>query len=672
MAKRSKMHDDDLLKACKAEYQAAETFNTALEQQRRLNMQYYLGMPMGDEVDGRSKVVSSDVADVIEAMMPPLVRIFAQSDDAVEFEPELEDEAGADLATKYVRHIFFKDNNGFMVIHDQIKDGLMQKMGVVRWRWDERKETTEKTYSGLSINELALVMERIGGYDKTVEVIESEEEQTELGPVYEVKIRVTEEIKRCVVENVPPENVRIRSDLAVLDDSTTYIGFVVKSTRSDLIERGFNKDLVMALPKWGEDDQEEETRLLDLNGSLGDVSQAGDPLLDEVETVEQFICIDYDGDGVAERRLVIMSGGKVLYNERHDSLDCCLFSPIRIPHRAIGRCPADQARPIQQVNTAIQRNMLDNMYLVNNGRVAARVDGTNGVNMDDLLTVRPGGVVRTKGQPGADIMPLTTPWVGDKALAILEYMKQVRQERTGITQYTFGMDGDSLHDTATGFQGLAERSDERVELIARLYAEQALKRIFWGILDMVMRHQDTPRQVRILGRPVEVDPTMFCEKYGLVCNVGLGTGNKQKKIAALMAIIQKQEQLMAAGSPLVDMQLYHNALSKLVRLTDLYDPDAFFNDPSSEEFQQKLMMMQAQAGQQQELNPLVQAEMIKAQSKDREAAARIQLQEQKQQHEQAMEEIDRQLKQRDQDLGFTADMTELELKYRQNVPGSSV
>lgn len=666
------MGEDDLLKACKAEYQASETYNTALEQQRRKNMQFYLGMPMGNEVEGRSKVVSTDVADVVEAMMPPLVRIFAQSADAVEFEPELDDVQGAELATKYVRHIFFKDNPGFMIIHDQLKDGLMQKMGVVRWRWDERKETTEKTYSGLSIDELSVVMERLGGYDKKVEVIESEEEMTELGPVYEVKIRVTEEIKRAVVENVPPENVRIRSDLAVLDDSTTYVGFVVKSTRSDLIERGFNRDLVMALPKWGEDDQEEETRLLDLNGSLGDVAESGDKLLDEVETVEQFICIDYDGDGVAERRLVIMGGGKVLYNERHDSLDCCLFSPIRIPHRAIGRCPADQARPIQEINTALQRNMLDNMYMVNNGRVVARVNGTDGVNMDDLLTIRPGGVVRTKGQPGSDIMPLVTPFVGDKALAILDYMKTVRQERTGVTSYTFGLDGDSLHGTATGFQGLAERSDERVEMIARMYAETALKRIFWGILDMVMRHQDTPRQIRIVGRPVEVDPTMFCEKYGMTCNVGLGTGNKEKKIAALMAILQKQEQLMAAGSPLVDMEKYHNALAKLVRLTDLYDPDQFFADPASPEFQQKMMMMAQQAGQQQEMNPLVQAEMIKAQSKEREAAARIQLEQQRNAHEQAMEEIDRQLKQRDQDLKFTGQMTELELKYGRNVPGAAV
>lgn len=664
-AKRNKMTPEELLTLCRGEYENADNYNSALDSQRRVNMSFYLGLPMGNEVDGRSQVISTDVADVVEAMMPPLVRIFAQSEDAVEFEPELYDEEGAEKATKYARHIFFKDNPGFQIIHDQIKDGLLQKMGVVRWRWSETKETTEKTYSGLSLEEMAVVMERLGGKDKTVEVVESEEEMTELGPVYEAKIRVTEEVKRVVVENVPPENVRIRSDLAELNDKTRYIGFVCRNTRSELIERGFDRDLVMNLPKYGDEDDlyESETRYGDLSGSLGDLDDAADPMSETVETIEQFVMVDYDGDGVAERRLVIMGGGKILYNERHDTLDCCLFTPIRVPHRVIGRCPADQAHEIQKVNTAIQRNMLDNMYMVNNGRVVARVDGKNGVNMDDLLTVRPGGVVRTKGQPGQDVVPLTTTWVGDKALAILDYMKTVREERTGVTNYTLGMDGDKLHDTATGFQGLTERTDERMELIARLYAETGLKPIFYGIIQMVARHQDGPREIRVLGEPIEIDPCQWTEKYSITCNVGLGTGRKEKQIQALLGIIQKQEQLLATGSPLVDMELYHNSLERLVKLTDLYDASRFFHDPKTPEFQQRLTMMQA--NQQPEVNPIVQAEMIKAQSKEKEAAARLQLQSQESQHKQGMEEADRQ-------LDHLERMTELELKYGRNVPGSAV
>lgn len=664
MTKKRRMTSEELVTLCKAEYQNADNYNSALDAQRRKNMSFYLGLPMGDEVEGRSKVISTDVADVVEGMMPPLVRIFAQSDDAIEFQPELYDEAGADQATQYCRHIFFKDNPGFQIIHDQIKDGLLQKMGVVRWRWSETKETTEKSYSGLSAEEMAIVMDRLSGPEKTVDVIESEVEETELGPVYEAKIRITEEIRRVVVENVPPEQVRIRSDLAELNSKTRYIGFVCRPTRSELIERGFDRETVMSLPKYGDDDDlyESETRFGDLSGTLADVDSSGDPLSEQVETIEQFVVVDFDGDGVAERRLVIMSGGKILYNERHDSLDCSLFTPIRVPHRAIGRCPADQAHEIQKVNTAIQRNMLDNMYQVNNGRVVARVTGKEGVNMDDLLNVRPGGVVRTKGMPGQDVVPLVTPWIGDKALAILDFMKNVRQERTGVTNFTLGLDGNDLHETATGFQGLTERSDERIELIARIYAETALKPIFYGILDLIGRHQDGPREIRLLGKPVIVDPCMWTEKYSVTCNVGLGTGQKEKQIQALVGILEKQEQLLASGSPLVGIEQYHAALSMLVKKTDLYDPDLFFLNPQSEEFQLRIQQMQSQ---QQPPDPYVQAEMIKAQSREKEAAAKLQLQAQDQQHKQNMQQADRQ-------LSHLEKMTEMELKYSTDVPGSAV
>ena len=664
-SKRKKMGSDELIAICKSEYTNADDFNGVLDEARRKNVSYYLGLPMGDEVDGRSKVVSSDVADVVEGMMPPLMRIFSQSEDAVEFEPELYDTEGADMATKYVRHIFFKDNPGFQIVHDQIKDGLMQKMGVVRWRWCETKETTEKSYSGLSVDELAIVLEGLEGPEKTIEIVESEMEEGELGPVYEVKVRVTVEKKRVVIENVPPENVRIRSDLAEFNNDTGYVGFLCRDTRSNLIVRGFPEDVVNELPAYGDDnDQEEDARFGDLGGVDRDLSSSGDKSSQEVEIIEQFIKVDYDGDGVAERRLVIMGGGKLLYNERHDTLDAALFSPIRIPHRAIGRCPADQAKSIQEVRTAVQRNMLDNMYLVNNGRVVARVDGSNGVNLDDLLTVRPGGVVRTKGQPGADVVPLVTPWVGDKALAIDEYMKSSRQERTGVTNFTMGLDGNDLHDTATGFAGLQERSDERIELIARIYAETSLKRIFMGVLSTVAHHQDGAREIRILGRPVEVDPAAWTEQYGVTVNVGLGTGRKDKQIQALVAIIEKQELLMQAGSPLVDLEKYHNALSMLIEKTDLYDADLFFHNPASEEFRAKMLQAAQQQGEK-PLDPYVEAEMIKAQSREKEAAAKLQLQAQAQQHEQAMKEGDRMLTHQEK-------MTELELRYNRNVPGSVV
>ena len=663
--KRNKMTQRELAALCRAEYYNADTYNSALDQAREDNMAFYLGLPLGNEVEGRSQVVSSDVADVVEAMMPPLVRIFAQAEDAVEFEPELYDEEGADMATRYVRHVVFKENEGFKLIHDQIKDGLLQKMGVLRWSWQEFKETREHIFDGMSVEEIAVLMEDLAGPKRTIEVVEQETVESEQGELYNVKLLVTEESGRVVVESITPEQVRIKQDLTELNNNTRYFGIVDRATRSELIERGFDRDRVMKLPAYEDDDSldEEETRFADLGGASQHMGEAADPLSQTVEVIEQYIMVDWDNDGVAERRLVIMGGGEILYNERHDDLPVCLFSPIRIPHRAIGRCPADQAMEIQKINTFLWRGMIDNMSLVNAGRHVVR-HGKDGVNVDDMLTVRQNGIIRTKGDPRSDVFPLKTQWIGDKAQVIMEYVKGVRQERTGVTNYTMGLDGDNLHDTATGFQGLTERTDERIELIARLYAETALKPMFYGVLSLLMKHQDTPRQIRILGKPIEINPRMWTEKFSVTCNVGLGTGRKEKQIAALSAVIQKQEQLMASGSPLVDMEKYHNALSMLIQKTDLYSPDKFFHDPSTPEFQQKMAMMAQQQGEP-PADPLVQAEMIKAQSKEKEAAARMQLEQQRAEHEQAMEEVDRRLEHLEK-------MTELELKYNRNVPGSAV
>lgn len=662
MAKQNKMTERELLALCRSEYHNASQYSSSLDNAREQNMSYYLGLPMGNEVEGRSQVISTDVSDVVEAMMPPLMRTFAQSDKAVEFEPTLNDEEGAKQATQFVHHIVWKDNEGFQVVHDQLKDGLLQKMGVVRWSWQEFKETSEHVYSGLSIEEVAMVMQEMAGYRKTVEVVEQETEESEIGEVFNVKLRVTEECGRVVLDNIAPEQVRIRQDLRELDDQTRYFGIVDRCTRSELIERGFDRSVVMELPAYEEDDMldDEQTRFGDIGGTTDISGEAADPMAQTVEIVEQYIMVDWDRDGTAERRLVIMGGGRILYNERHDDLPVSLFSPIRVPHRAIGRCQADQTVEIQKVNTFLWRGMIDNMAIVNNGRNVVRT-GKDAVNMDDVLTVRANQIIRTKGDPRSDVFPLETPFIGDKAKAVIDYVKSVRQERTGVTNYTMGMDGDDLHDTATGFQGLTERTDERIELVARLYAE-CLKRMYYGILKLVATHQDTPRQIRVLGQPIEIDPAQWSEKFSVTVNVGLGTGKKDKKIQALVAVMEKQEQLMAAGSPLVDLELYHNSLSMLIELTDLYSADKFFHDPSSEEFQMKMMEM---AQQQEPPNPLVQAEMIKAQSREKEAAAKLQLQAQEQQHKQGMQQADRQ-------LDHLEKMTELELKYGQNVPGSAV
>ena len=305
------------------------------------------------------------------------------------------------------------------------------------------------------------------------------------------------------------------------------------------------------------------------------------------------------------------------------------------------------------------------MYLVNNGRTIVQV-GQNGVNMDDLLTVRPNGVIRTKGNPAETVMPMPTTWVGDKALAISQDVHNRREETTGVTRLSMGIDADTLHDTATGFKGLQEAADDRVEMVARMFAA-ALGQMYEGVLDLVMHHQDRPRQIRVSGKPIEIDPALWHEHYGVRVNVALGDTQREQQVAGLLKVLELQGQAMQMG--LATPNHLYNTFDDLVQKVGLKKCDRYFLDPDSDEYKQ--MQMQ-RANQPQQPDPYVQAEMIKANGKQQEAMMRARLQQQKQQHEQAMAEIDKQLEQRADDQRFLHDMTELELKYNTNVPGSAV
>ena len=93
-------------------------YESELTDSRRKANEYYFGEGFGNEVEGRSQVVSTDVADTIESILPPLLRIFTASDNIVKVEPVGEEDVKiAEQATDYLNHIFNKDNDGFTALY---------------------------------------------------------------------------------------------------------------------------------------------------------------------------------------------------------------------------------------------------------------------------------------------------------------------------------------------------------------------------------------------------------------------------------------------------------------------------------------------------------------------------------------------------------------------------
>ena len=573
-----------------------------LSAQRKKSLEYYMGEPLGTEIDGRSQVVSTDVADTIETILPNLLKIFTASDQVIKCEPvKSEDVAQAEQVTNYVNYIFNKDNPGFSILYTWFKDALIEKNGIVKVYWDDSKKVEQETYENLNDQEYSLLLD-----SENVEVVEEEafedekakaqleqlkalaEQQGQELPeqpvpmIHNVIIKRTNSYGKVKIENIPPEEFLIQKSAKSIEDAT-FVAQRVLKTRSDLIEMGFDRDIIDDLPTQNTVmfNDERLTRYSDIDESP--VSDAPDESTQDVEIYECYVKIDMDGDGIAELRKVTVAGSNgstVLENMPCDFIPFCSLTPIPMPHRFYGRSVSELVEDVQLVKSTVMRQLLDNMYLTNNNRVAI-MDGM--VNLDDLLTSRPGGVVRTKQPPSQVMMPMQNQTISQQAFPLLEYLDTVRESRTGVTRYNQGMDADALNKTATGVNALMSQSQMRMELIARVFAETGVKDLFKRIFELTCKYQDKERVVELNNQFIPVKPTEWRNRYNISITVGLGTGSSEQQIGMLNNILERQLQAfqLQGGQeyPMVSLKNIYNSLAKIIENAGLKNVENYFVNP---------------------------------------------------------------------------------------------
>lgn len=601
--------------------QALGHYDTEYSQDRIDAMDYYLGEPFGNEQPDRSQVVSTEVSDTIEHIMPSLMRIFTQSDDYVRFVPHgPEDVAIAEQASDYCNWVINNDNRGFEIMHNWFKDALILKSGVVKFYWDEIIEVETEEYEGLNEDELTILLadpevDVVSRNERTIgEDMEGPEGIVIPAPViYDVKIKRTKNNGNVRIENVPPEEFLIGNRAKSLEDAN-FVAHRSTMTVSDLVSMGYDKDEIEQYAGYTDLDISEErtSRFEDLETSAA--HDSNDPTMRNVLVTECYIRSDYDGDGVAEFRrvLTIGDGYHILENEEFDHIPFAILSPILMPHRAVGRSVAELIMDVQLIKSTLMRQLLDNIYNTNNARVVA-VEGQ--VNLDDLLTNRPGGIVRTR-TAGA-VQPLQVPEVSSSVFPALNYMDSIKEQRTGISRQSMGLDADALQSTtATAVAAMQAASQGKIEMIARVFAETGVRALFRGILHLVTKYQNKEKIIRLRNQFVPMNPREWESAYDVQINVGLGTAQRDQQIAFLSQIAQKQEQIIAQfgpQNPMVSMSQYRNTLAKIAELSGFKDATQFF--APSEQIEAVLAQQAqaaAQAGPQQD--PAVAAEMQKMQA----------------------------------------------------------
>jgi len=618
----AKMSAGDLKALLSAErYDALSAMAASkLSDERASALNYYMGNMSKDmpAPDGRSKAVSSDVADTIEGLMPPLMDIFASGDEVVQFAPVgPEDVAAAEQETDYVNHVFMQQNPGFLVLYSFIKDALLSKVGVVKVWWECREEVERETYLDQPDDAFALIVSQPG-----VEVVEHTEreatlppaspfvpaqagtqgpEAPALGPRFrgdernEVAPRpklhdVTIEIRRrreCArVEGVTPEEFGISRRARSIKD-TDYCFHDVFRTESQLIAQGYDREQVKKLPSYTLAHTIEEQARDTVNEST--LRQGDDGLNTSsrlIRITEHYVRMDYEGNDEAALYRCTTAGeeGELLLRDseadvvREDVIPFAAMTPVIVTHRFFGRSIADLVMDIQRIKTALLRALLDNAYLANNPRTEVPESHATETTLDDLLVSRPGGIVRTKMPGGLSV--IEHPDIGNHVFPLLQYQDATREWRTGVSRQGQGVDPNALQNqVATIANQMFNAGQAKVKMIARIFAETGIRDLF-SLLHMTIRKNGSQAQtVRLRNQWVTVDPRDWKARADMTINVGLGTGSKSEQLAHLQLIIGAQKEAIAAG--LVSAKnLFHSA-KELVKLAGHKNVDAFFTPPGA-------------------------------------------------------------------------------------------
>tara|TARA_R100001443_G_scaffold8521_1_gene17872 strand:+ start:2773 stop:4818 length:2046 start_codon:yes stop_codon:yes gene_type:complete len=585
-----KMTDDELASKLSNEIESASgNFNTELSEQRENAMKYYLGEKFGNEIEGRSEIVTTDVRDTIEYIMPSLMRIFTTHNNVAEFEPQgPEDVQMAQQATDYVNYVFNKQNNGFKVLYDAFKDALISKTGVIKHFWEEKTEVSTENYTNLTEIEYQSIlanddMEVIEHTEIVIQKQQVDDFGTLISPAiveHDVKVKKTKTDGQVRVLSVPPEEFLVSRRATSVEDAS-FVCHRVKKSVSDLILEGYPKSLVDELPSYTQNNAEfNEERITrfsyDDDSSPG---EEGEGPSRKVWLEECYMYIDYDNDGIAELRKITKGGSIILDNEEIDSIPFSTICPLPIPHKFHGMSIADTVQDIQLIKSTIMRNLLDNMYLTNNARYAVLAGQ---VELDDLLSSKPGGIVRMRA-PGA-VTALPTPQIQSYAFQMVQYLDGIREERSGVSKMTQGLNPDVLtsHVTSGAISAATESAMQRIELIARIFAETGIKDLFRNIYSLVQRYEDRQKIAYLNGKFVPIDVSRWKEKLNCTVNVGIGSGSQQSKtqtMGSIMQIIQGLIQNGGMGSIVTPQNIY-NAVSEFIAQSGYKNSDQFISNPA--------------------------------------------------------------------------------------------
>lgn len=588
-----KMSEDELEKIVSALIEDAAAFvDGELSRDRAIATDYYAGEPYGNEQDGRSQVVTTEVRDNTLATMPSILRVVFGPERAVEFAPRNQNQVKqAAQASDFAQFVLAEDNPGFLIMHGVLKDGLVRRMGIVKWWYDDNTETKGYKINGIPESQLIQLLQEPG-----VELQRAVERSAPSGlvapdgsalssqpaeKIYDVEITHSDPDGRVVIEGVPPEELLYNRE-ARSKDSALGIWHRTEKTLGELVAMGYDEDEIEKYAKSDATALKSNPEAIARRRVTGESGQSEDPEAGEANKkilyVEGHVRIDFDGDGIAELRKVCTVGDAfhVVMNEPTDGVNMAIFCPDPEPHTMSGQSLADRTMDLQLLKSTLLRAGLDSLA----ASIFPRTEYVEGeVSVADILNTEIGAPIRVT-RPGM-IREASHTFVGGEVFPFLQYVDEINERRTGQNKGTNALDADALQSTsANGIQAVVSASQEQKEMLVRIFCETLLKPMFRGIHKLLVENKPKSRMVRLRNEWVDVDPRVWDANMDVVVNVALGSGLVEQKVATLMGVAAKQEliiQTLGPDNPVCKIGQYANTLRRIVELQGFKDTSSFFN-----------------------------------------------------------------------------------------------
>lgn len=606
----------ELIAFLKEEYDRCR--DDTLEDERTVAIDRYNGEPYGDEEDGSSQVVARDTAETVDYMVISILRTIISGERVVEFTHK--NSEAAHEATETIMHLLMDEQDGYSILHDWLKAGLLEKNATAMAYPEERPK--KRTELRLGAPQLAIAAEQGTEFIEAEETGEIDPETGE--PTFTVVTMQEQPPKFCCAA-VPNEEAYCSPDARTITEAALK-GRRMRRTVSSLVAEDFDADEFEGITDSGQDNTLGQARDEDRNWH-GNQRKGANKV---IWWHEEFANYDLNEDGVAEllyiRRTADFKVFEIVEMDDEDDHPFVDWCPFPMQHRRIGQSLADKVMDLERINTVLLRQSLNGIYIANNPSTYVHEDSIGENTIDDLLTVRSGRLVRWKGavapaERGGSFDP-------SAGFSMLELIERKRETRTGITRLNMGLDERTHNDTAKGQGQLIAKGEQMEEYVARNFANAVAKLI--TKLAKQLRKYGQPITVPIDGEYVEVDPTQWPEDMIARARVGLGAVNKDQRMALRREVIGMQTAALEAGLGIVDESKLFNSAKGFIADANLGDVSEYFVEPPKDEEGNPLPPEPKPDPEQMKIEAEAQLQTAKLQGEQQMAGAKLEAEQQAQ------------------------------------------